>query len=122
MTVTDPQAARPGTRAVWVVRPTGDIDADSAPPLARTLRTAAARRPAATVVDLSATAFADSCVLHLLLDAQHAHRAHGAALVVAGPFPRAVARLFETTDAAALLTLADSAGDALRTLRTAPRN
>ncbi|MEV6582754.1 STAS domain-containing protein [Streptomyces sp. NPDC051582] len=100
-------------RGVAVVSLRGDIDEEHAPALARAFATAAATGRARTVVDLSCTRFADSSVLHALFDAQRAHRAAGAVLVLAGPLHSAVRRLFEVTGAASAFRMADSLEAAL---------
>ncbi|GAA3064028.1 hypothetical protein GCM10020254_04910 [Streptomyces goshikiensis] len=68
-----------------VVRLRGDLGEDSAPGLAQALATAVTQGASRTVVDLSEAEFADSSVLHALLDARNAHRAADVALVLAGP-------------------------------------
>ncbi|GGZ70902.1 STAS domain-containing protein [Streptomyces subrutilus] len=99
---------------VTVIRLRGNIDEDSTPVLAGFLTEAATGGPPRTVVDLSRTRFADSSVLHVLLDAQQAHAAAGTALVLAGPLQVAVRRLFEVTGTASAFRMADS----LETART----
>ncbi|MCY0940355.1 STAS domain-containing protein [Streptomyces antarcticus] len=96
-----------------VVRPRGDLDQDSAPLLAGILAEAAASGAPRTVVDLSRTRFADSSVLHALLDAHKAHRAAGTALVLAGPLQVAVRRLFDITGTGPAFHMADSLEDAM---------
>ncbi|MDX6760234.1 MULTISPECIES: STAS domain-containing protein [unclassified Streptomyces] len=91
----------------------GEVDEDDAPFLARALAQAAAGGPPRTVVDLSGTPFVDSSVLHALLDAQRAHAAAGALLVLAGPLHTAVRRLFEVTGAAPAFRMADSVATAM---------
>ncbi|MEU8778121.1 STAS domain-containing protein [Streptomyces sp. NPDC048606] len=95
-------------RDVAVISLRGEVDEDHAPRLAGALAQAASRGPGRTVVDLSRTRFADSSVLHALLDAQRAHTAAGATLVLAGPFHTAVRRLFEVTGSASVFRMADS--------------
>ncbi|WP_060180593.1 STAS domain-containing protein [Streptomyces sp. IMTB 1903] len=91
----------------------GEVDENDAPFLARALAQAAAGGPPRTVVDLSGTPFVDSSVLHALLDAQRAHAAAGALLVLAGPLHTAVRRLFEVTGAAPAFRMADSVATAM---------
>ncbi|MFD7558338.1 STAS domain-containing protein [Streptomyces sp. NPDC059835] len=100
-------------QGVAVVRLQGDVDEVQAPALNRALAATPASGLARTVVDLSGTCFADSSVLHALLDAQRAHRSAGAILVLAGPLQTAVQRLFEVTGAASAFTMADSLEAAL---------
>ncbi|QWQ45691.1 STAS domain-containing protein [Streptomyces sp. YPW6] len=50
-----------------------------------------------TRLDLSGLEFADSSLLHLLLDAQRVHRARDARLVLAGALQPVVERLFAVT-------------------------
>ncbi|MFD3922456.1 STAS domain-containing protein [Streptomyces sp. NPDC058595] len=82
---------------VYIVKVTGDIDVDNAARLREALAAAARAGLPRTVVDLSGLVFADSTVLHVLLDAQREHRSAGRRLVVAGPFGRTVGRLFDVT-------------------------
>lgn len=96
-----------------VVRLRGDLDQDSAPFLTRVLAEAAASGAPRTVVDLSRTRFADSSVLHALLDAHKAHAAMGTALVLAGPLQVTVRRLFDVTGTGTVFHMADSLEDAV---------
>lgn len=96
-----------------VVRLLGDLDQDSAPSLAQVLSEAAASGAPRTLVDLSRTRFADSSVLHALLDAHKAHTARGSALVLAGPLHVAVRRLFDVTGTGAAFHIADNLEDAM---------
>ncbi|MET9255372.1 STAS domain-containing protein [Streptomyces sp. NPDC003717] len=57
-----------------------------------------------TYVDLSGLSFADSSVLHALLEAQRAHRARGAAFALVGTLQPVVDRLFTLTGAGQFLT------------------
>ncbi|MZG01180.1 STAS domain-containing protein [Streptomyces sp. SID5614] len=50
-----------------------------------------------TWLDLSGLEFADSSLLHLLLDSQRVHRARDARLVLAGALQPVVERLFTVT-------------------------
>ncbi|WP_030773459.1 STAS domain-containing protein [Streptomyces sp. NRRL F-2664] len=91
----------------------GEVDEDYAPLLARALARAAASDRPRTVVDLSGTRFVDSSVLHALFDAQRAHTAAGAVLVLAGPLHTAVRRLFDVTGSAHAFRMADSVAAAM---------
>ncbi|MFF3216996.1 STAS domain-containing protein [Streptomyces sp. NPDC002886] len=91
-----------------VVRVCGDLDDDSSPDFARALLAAAGSGCSRTVVDLSQVQFADSAALHALLNAQQAHTAAGAVLVLVGPVQTAVRRLFEVTNTRAAFYWADS--------------
>src|SRR5690242_19607844 len=95
-------------RDALVVRVGGDIDHASAFRLAEALSLAHRTGPERTVVDLSATDFADSSILHVLLEAQRAHRARGTLMVVCGPFSDIVRRLFDVTGTEGFFVLADS--------------
>ncbi|MEV6197215.1 STAS domain-containing protein [Streptomyces sp. NPDC051920] len=97
----------------FVVRVGGDIDHASAFRLEEALSLADRAGPERTVVDLSGTDFADSSILHVLLEAQRAHRARGTLMVVCGPFSDIVRRLFDVTGTDAFFVLADSVGAAL---------
>lgn len=96
-----------------IVRLRGDLDQDSAPFLAQVLTEAAASGVPRTLVDLSRTRFADSSVLHALLDAHKAHAAKGTALVLVGPLQVAVRRLFDVTGTEAAFHMADTLEDAM---------
>ncbi|MFD3325008.1 STAS domain-containing protein [Streptomyces sp. NPDC058701] len=96
-----------------VVRLRGDLDQDSAPLLTRVLTEAAASGAPRTLVDLSRTRFADSSVLHALLNAHQAHTANGTALVLTGPLQVAVRRLFDVTGTGAAFNIADNLEDAM---------
>ncbi|MFD6938033.1 STAS domain-containing protein [Streptomyces goshikiensis] len=96
-----------------VVRLQGDLGEESVPDLAQALAAAVAQGASRTVVDLSEAEFADSSVLHALLDARKAHRAAGVALILAGPLQVAIHRLFEVTGSAAAFRMADSLESAL---------
>ncbi|GGM07117.1 hypothetical protein GCM10010129_58770 [Streptomyces fumigatiscleroticus] len=112
-----PAVTRHTDRDAVVVRVAGDIDSDSAPALAAALEAARAADGERTVVDLSGTGFADSAILHVLLEADRAHRDRGGLLVVAGPFQEGVRRLFEVTGTARFLVLADDAERAMEVPR-----
>lgn len=88
--------ARRGRAAV--VRATGALDSENVAALDAELAGAAELAgQSRTVVDLSGLEFADSSVLHVLLDAQRRHRANGRQLVVCGPLGPVVDRLFSVT-------------------------
>ncbi|WP_299531546.1 STAS domain-containing protein [uncultured Streptomyces sp.] len=87
----------------------GDADEDAgAPELVRALSAAAGEGPGRTVLDLSGTTFADSVVLHALLDGREQHVRAGRRLVLAGPLKVAVRRLFEITGTADAFELAET--------------
>ncbi|AZS89242.1 STAS domain-containing protein [Streptomyces griseoviridis] len=100
-----------------VVRVRGDIDAESAPLLKEALRTARRSPSVCTVVDLSATEFADSSILHVLLEEQETHRLAGRPMVVAGPFNESIERLFEVTGTTGYFVFTDD----VTTATEAPR-
>ncbi|MFD6425009.1 STAS domain-containing protein [Streptomyces sp. NPDC060198] len=96
-----------------LVRLRGDADENSgAPELAEALGTALREGKERTVVDLSETEFADSAVLHTLLDARARHERAGVRLVLAGPFRTAVRRLFDVTGTADAFAMAMSVEEA----------
>ncbi|MEU1203593.1 STAS domain-containing protein [Streptomyces sp. NPDC005813] len=97
----------------FVVRVGGDIDYESAPRLEEALGEAHRVGASRTVVDLSGVAFADSSVLHVLLEAQRAHRSRETAMLVCGPFSDIVRRLFEVTGTEDFFVLVDSVQAAL---------
>ncbi|MFF0135347.1 STAS domain-containing protein [Streptomyces sp. NPDC005227] len=97
----------------FVVRVGGDIDYETACHLEEALDLAERVGSSRTVVDLSETTFADSSILHVLLEAQRAHRACGTPMVVCGPFSDIVRRLFDVTGTAGFFVLADSVQEAL---------
>lgn len=100
-----------------VVRVRGDIDAESAPLLAAALRSARRSDSLRTVVDLSATEFADSSILHVLLEEREAHREAGRPMMVAGPFNESIERLFEVTGTIGFLVLTDDVATAMEAPR-----
>jgi anti-anti-sigma regulatory factor len=65
------------------------------------------------VVDLSGVLFADSAILHVLLEARRGHRDLGTLLVFAGPLAHSVERLFDVTGAAAVFVLAADVASAM---------
>ncbi|MFD7713407.1 STAS domain-containing protein [Streptomyces sp. NPDC059785] len=92
----------------FVVRVGGDIDYASASRLTEALDHALRVGASRTIVDLSGAGFADSSILHVLLEAQRAHRACGTPMVVSGPFSDIVRRLFDVTGTAGFFVLADT--------------
>lgn len=101
----------------FVVTVSGDIDGDSAPRLVEELAAGLLAGTPRTVVDLSDTTFADSAILHALLEARQAHRAHGLLLVLAGPFGESVERLFDVTGTAGYFVLAENVFTAMEVPR-----
>lgn len=96
-----------------LVRVRGEADENSgAPELAEALGAALREGKERTVVDLSETEFADSAVLHTLLDARERHEDAGVELVLAGPFRTPVRRLFDVTGTAAAFAMAASVEEA----------
>ncbi|MFF3014944.1 STAS domain-containing protein [Streptomyces sp. NPDC057939] len=93
---------------ITVVHLHGDLDDDSAPAASRALGEAATSGADRTVVDLSGTCFADSAILHALLQAQKAHAAAGLVLVLAGPLQPVVRRLFDVTGSGRAFRMTDS--------------
>ncbi|MFD6417633.1 STAS domain-containing protein [Streptomyces sp. NPDC060194] len=91
-----------------VVRCAGDIDHDLSPDLDQALRQALKSAPVRTVVDLSEVRFADSAVLHSLLQAAREHQEADVQLVVAGPLGEVTRRLFEVTGSAEAFTFVDA--------------
>ncbi|MET7641873.1 STAS domain-containing protein [Streptomyces sp. NPDC005438] len=100
-----------GQRAT-VVRVVGDVDYDSGPLLADFLREGEDGTER-TVVDLSGLDFADSTILHVLLDAQRVRRARNGSLVLAGTFSETVDRLFEVTGSLSFFVTAPTVEAAL---------
>ncbi|WP_234475004.1 MULTISPECIES: STAS domain-containing protein [unclassified Streptomyces] len=70
-------------------------------PLEQALDHACLAATSETWLDLSGLEFADSSLLHLLLDSQRVHRARDARLVLAGALQPVVERLFTVTGTAA---------------------
>ncbi|MET7361258.1 STAS domain-containing protein [Streptomyces sp. NPDC005562] len=104
--------ARRGRAAV--VRATGALDSENVAALDGELaRAAELAGQSRTVVDLSALEFADSSVLHVLLDAQRRHRAGDRQLVVCGPLRPVVDRLFGVTGTTEFFVLAEDVDTAV---------
>ncbi|MGW2224296.1 STAS domain-containing protein [Streptomyces formicae] len=104
---------------VPVVTVSGSLDADNVGELEEALARAC-ETPGAlsrTVLDLSALDFADSSVLHVLLESQRQHRSSGKRLVVCGPYRPVVHRLFDVTGTAAFFELAGDLDTALAPAR-----
>lgn len=80
---------------VPVVTVAGEVDVDTAAPLAAELATQLKRRPPAVIVDLSAVSYFGSTGINLLLDAhgRAANRRVGVHVVVARPHLRKVLRI-----------------------------
>ncbi|MEU6124558.1 STAS domain-containing protein [Streptomyces sp. NPDC047123] len=113
---------------VPVVAAAGSLDADNVDELQTALADACASGAAAdpsapfgprvrTVLDLSGLHFADSSVLHVLLESQRQHRATGKQLVVCGPFRPVVHRLFDVTGTAEFFDLSEDLETALSAAR-----
>jgi anti-anti-sigma factor len=105
---------------VRVVRLSGEVDLDSTAPVTRALDLADDGGRKGTVVDLTALAFADSSLLHRLLDARRAPGAAGVPLVLVRP-GRAVERLLRVTGTYGFFTTADTVEAALATMGTTHR-
>ncbi|MFE3323712.1 STAS domain-containing protein [Streptomyces sp. NPDC059176] len=104
----EPKVSQHLVDGVRVIRVEGDVDVDGAEPLKDSLSCTDTGSTGGTVVDLSAVRFADSTMLHILLEAQRAHRAAGRQLVVSGPFGVIVERLFDVTGTTSFFTMAPS--------------
>ncbi|MFJ2769250.1 STAS domain-containing protein [Streptomyces sp. NPDC087300] len=101
-----------------VVTVVGSLDADNVAELERALAHAfAPPGPSRTVLDLSALDFADSSVLHVLLESQRQHRSTGRRLVVCGPYRPVVHRLFDVTGTAEFFELTEDLATALAPVR-----
>ncbi|WP_329455126.1 STAS domain-containing protein [Streptomyces sp. NBC_01497] len=84
-------------RGVAVVRMSGGVDYENAPVLEAEIRRAGEDGVRLLVADLSALEFADSTLLHVLLETQRRRRRRGTRLVIAGPLHETVGRLFDVT-------------------------
>lgn len=100
---------RPG---VTLVRPTGDIDAYTAPQLRSQLHQASGGDELLLVVDLSGVTFIDSAGLGALVGAHRRMREAGGRMRIVRP-PALVARAFELTGLDDVLDLRDDREDAL---------
>ncbi|MET9960026.1 STAS domain-containing protein [Streptomyces sp. NPDC006326] len=80
---------RSGPKGV-LIRVRGEIDLDTVHVIEDALQATTEGR---TIVDLSHVGFADSALLHALLNARADHR-----LVLAGPLPRHLRRLFDLSN------------------------
>ncbi|OON80964.1 hypothetical protein B1H18_10870 [Streptomyces tsukubensis] len=92
-----------------IVTVTGEADDSTAPLIDRALRRHGT--PTTVVFDLSGLSFADSAMLHLML-----HESVSSRVVVAGPLPVAIQRLFQATGTEGLFTIAPDIEAALRDL------
>ncbi len=109
------EAVRAGDRdGVHLIVLRGEVDIASHGELAFALAGALHSPEPATVIDLSAVAFADSTLLNCLLLAVRDHRAAGRPLALAGPCGVALRRLFTVTGTTAHLPLAPDRPAALR--------
>jgi anti-sigma B factor antagonist len=106
---TDVDRPRPG---VVVVRPTGDLDAYTAPELRSRLRGATEAGARILVVDLSAVTFIDSAGLGALVGAHRRMREGGGVLRIVQP-PPLVGRAFELTGLNEVLDLCEDREQAL---------
>ncbi|MEW1866310.1 STAS domain-containing protein [Streptomyces sp. NPDC088194] len=97
---------------VWMVRIAGDLDESRTAAMSDALRRGLDTGGRRTVVDASDVAFADSSVLHTLLQARAAYVATEVELVIAGP-SLAVRRLLDVTNTASAFVLADSLREAM---------
>ncbi|MFI8194819.1 STAS domain-containing protein [Streptomyces sp. NPDC085946] len=98
---------------VFVVAVAGEMDGDEKDLLTAAWDEAAVSKAATTVVDLSKVTFADSALLNSLLDAARRHRLKGSSLVLAGPLPHVIERMFAITGVMEHFTFADSLDQAL---------
>ncbi|MFJ8668826.1 STAS domain-containing protein [Streptomyces sp. NPDC093600] len=97
----------PGLR---VLRASGEFDIDTVSCLRQALADCRAAGEVRTVLDLSQVEFGDSTFLHLLIAAHDQHER----LVLAGPFPHHLRRLFRLTGVEQVLDLAPDLGTACR--------
>lgn len=97
-------SAAPGTDAVTVVAPTGELDMASAPRLRQELMALASAGRTAVVLDLAGVDFMDSTGLGVILGALKRLRAAGGDLTLARAEPQ-VAKVFEITRLDDILTL-----------------
>ena len=100
---------RPGVK---LVRPTGDIDAYTAPQLRSQLHQASGGDATLLVVDLSSVTFIDSAGLGALVGAHRRMREARGRMRIVRP-PALVARAFELTGLDDVLDLRDDREDAL---------
>jgi anti-anti-sigma factor len=97
----------PGVR---VLRASGEFDIDTVSCLREALADCRAAGDARTVLDLSRVDFGDSTFLHLLVAAHYQQKR----LVLAGPLPHPLRRLFRLTGVEQVLDLAPDLGTACR--------
>ncbi|MFI5761077.1 STAS domain-containing protein [Streptomyces sp. NPDC051563] len=102
----------PDVEGVRVIACAGEFDQDTLDPFSRAADLAVADPTVRTiVVDLSRVTFADSSMLNALIRL----RRTATPLVLAGPIPARLARLFELTSAGQIFTIVDGL-DAARAL------
>jgi anti-sigma B factor antagonist len=106
---TDVDRPRPG---VVVVRPTGDLDAYTAPELRSRLQGVTGTDTRIVVVDLSGVTFIDSAGLGALVGAHRRMREAGGVLRIVQP-PPLVGRAFELTGLNEVLDLCEDREQAL---------
>ncbi|MGW1771365.1 STAS domain-containing protein [Streptomyces sp. NPDC002104] len=93
----------PDIDGIRVIACTGEYDEDTLGPLREALARAGTDRVPRIVLDLGGVTFADSSMLNELI---RVHTTH--ALVLAGPLPSQLTRLFEVTSADQIFTIVDS--------------
>jgi anti-sigma B factor antagonist len=108
----DPSGVDRPMPGVTLVRPTGDIDAYTAPELRAQLHDASESDARLLVVDLSAVTFIDSAGLGALVGAHRRMQEAGGRMRIVRP-PALVARAFELTGLDGVLDLRDDREDAL---------
>ncbi|MGW6882841.1 STAS domain-containing protein [Streptomyces goshikiensis] len=101
----------PDIDGVRVITCTGEYDQDTLAPFRQAVDQAVADPVRRIVVDVSGIAFADSSMLNEMVRLLRT----GCPLVLAGPLPPQLARLFELTSAHQIFTITDSV-DAARAL------
>ncbi|MCX4776164.1 STAS domain-containing protein [Streptomyces sp. NBC_01264] len=102
----------PDVEGVRVIACAGEFDQDTLEPFSRAVDLAVADPTVRTiVVDVSQVTFADSSMLNALM----CLRGTGSRLILSGPIPARLARLFELTSAGQIFTIVDSV-DAARAL------
>ncbi|MFC8720414.1 STAS domain-containing protein [Kitasatospora sp. NPDC057198] len=111
-------AAAAGPAGVGVVRARGELDWEDAQDFVQRLTDALDRPPRLLVVDFAEVTFADSSVLHGLLDAHRRMAEAGGRLVLAGPLREPVRRLLDLASATGYLHIAADADAALRPPRS----
>ncbi|WP_449485987.1 STAS domain-containing protein [Streptomyces avidinii] len=109
----EPVVTETTPHGITVIHLQGELDDDSVPALDRALADAATNPSPRTLIDLSRMSFADSSILHALLNARQAHAAAGKTLVLAGPLHLAITRLFEVTNTGPAFNWANSLQDGM---------